>query len=230
MIFSPNKHFWSFSNRQKIKRFSDLPTLIFSGMLAETKLFSFFRPKIQRLLQALEVVWVIIFHIDLQAYLRILVFSCDWAHISIWPCILVYFRRVRVKKQKRRKREKVKRENRCGDCSSHNSQGNINSCLQHVIGYGTMKEHNDWKSWMQNNACRHFAFGFGRMKELPPTRWLWINELCQLTILNSKLRVIDHFITDHYSSQLHYSFVIKFSLHLLPRVILVRAMGPRPLG
>ena len=46
MIFSPNKHFLSFSNKQKfdkkIKRFSDLPTLIFFGMLAETWVFFFF--------------------------------------------------------------------------------------------------------------------------------------------------------------------------------------------
>ena len=43
MIFSTNKHFWSFSNKQKldkkIKRFSYLPTLIFFGMLAETQAF-----------------------------------------------------------------------------------------------------------------------------------------------------------------------------------------------
>ena len=48
MIFSPNKHFLSFSNKQKldnkIKRFSDLPTLIFFGLLAETRVI-FFRPK-----------------------------------------------------------------------------------------------------------------------------------------------------------------------------------------
>ena len=38
MIFSPNKHFLkSFSNKQKIKRFPDLPILSFFGMLAETR-------------------------------------------------------------------------------------------------------------------------------------------------------------------------------------------------
>ena len=59
-------------------------------MLAETKLFSFFRPKIQRLLQAFEVVWVIIFRIGLQAFLRILVFS--WLgsniHVTLYSCLL----------------------------------------------------------------------------------------------------------------------------------------------
>ena len=47
MIFSPNKHLLSFSNKQKldkkIKRYSDLLTLIFFGMLAGTQVF-FLRP------------------------------------------------------------------------------------------------------------------------------------------------------------------------------------------
>ena len=47
MIFSPNKQFLSFSNKQKLdkkkkKRLSDLSTLIFVGMLAETRVFFFF--------------------------------------------------------------------------------------------------------------------------------------------------------------------------------------------
>ena len=50
MIFSPNKHFLSFSNKQKLdkklKRFSDLPTLFFFfffffGTLAETRVMFF---------------------------------------------------------------------------------------------------------------------------------------------------------------------------------------------
>ena len=45
MIFSPNKQFLSFTNKQKldkkINRFSDLPTLIFFGMLAVTRVFFF---------------------------------------------------------------------------------------------------------------------------------------------------------------------------------------------
>ena len=53
MIFSPNIQFLSFSNKQKldkkikiknkIKGYSDLPTVMFFGMLAETRVFfSFF--------------------------------------------------------------------------------------------------------------------------------------------------------------------------------------------
>ena len=45
MIFSHNKHVLTYSNkkiRQKLKRFSDLPTLIFFGMLGETQVFFFF--------------------------------------------------------------------------------------------------------------------------------------------------------------------------------------------
>ena len=44
-IFYPNKQFWSFSNKQKldkkIKRFSDLQTLIVFGMLAEIQVIVF---------------------------------------------------------------------------------------------------------------------------------------------------------------------------------------------
>ena len=43
MVFSPNKHFLSVCNKQKlnkkIKRFSDLPTISFFGMLVETRVF-----------------------------------------------------------------------------------------------------------------------------------------------------------------------------------------------
>ena len=42
MIFSPSKHFLSFSNKQKLdknKKIFRLPTLIFFGMLAETRVF-----------------------------------------------------------------------------------------------------------------------------------------------------------------------------------------------
>ena len=45
MLFSPNKHFFlSFSNKQKLDKTNKkiyLPTLIFFGMLAETRVFFF---------------------------------------------------------------------------------------------------------------------------------------------------------------------------------------------